>query len=405
MKSGSAAAVSFPFPVRLITFPLCGFLYTAVLWMMFAFLPVHLKAQGLSDAMLGTVMGFYSISALVLMIPLGVLSDRVSPKKVLLAGACLLFLHLAGLRTARSGYAFLLLAVLGGLSWAIFQTVLQALFLKVLSPARRGVKIAVFQMGSYLGFGVGPLLAGTLWGDADYVGMLGFALGGAAVLIVLVLTLQDSDPIRFNLGDYREDLRQPRALAFLVVWLIYATHFGVEQTSYTLLMRHDLGFSNAQVGWSFLAVGVWMALMAPVTGRGFDVRQSVIRLLALGLIVSSVFQVLTAFARTLPEMIAVRLLHTTGDVPVILAMGIMTAAFFPQGRLGGHSAVVYAVRTLGVFAGNYAAGWVVPLVGYQGTFVASGTVVFLATLALLPWIKRVLHMSEPSAPEPARPGA
>ncbi len=403
MKTGAAALVTLPFPLRLITFPLCGFLYTAVLWMMFAFLPVHLKAQGLSDAMLGTVMGFYSISALLLMIPLGLLSDRVSPKKVLLGGACLLFAHLAGLRSAHSGAAFLFLAVLGGLSWAIFQTVLQALFLKVLSPARRGVKIAVFQMGSYLGFGVGPLLAGTLWGDADYVRMLGFALAGAAVLILLVLTLEDSDPIRFNLVEYREDLKQPRALAFLVVWLVYATHFGVEQTSYTLLMRHDLGFSNAQVGWTFLAVGVWMALMAPATGRGFDVRQSVIRLLALGLIVSSVFQVLTAFARTLPEMIAVRLLHTAGDVPVILSMGIMTAAFFPRGRLGGHSAVVYAVRTLGVFAGNYAAGWVIPLVGYQGTFVASGAVVFVATLALLPWIRRVLHMPESAGRESVRP--
>lgn len=401
MKPDIAAVVSFPFPVRLITFPLCGFLHTAVLWMMFAFLPVHLKAQGLSDAMLGAVMGFYSISALLLMIPLGVLSDRVSPKKVLLGGACMLFMHLAGLRAAYTWYAFLFLAALGGLSWAIFQTVLQALFLKVLSPAQKGVKIAVFQMGSYLGFGVGPLLAGTLWGDADYVRMLGFALGGAAVLILLVLMLPDSDPIRFNLGDYREDLKQPRALAFLVVWLVYATHFGVEQTSYTLLMRQDLGFSNAQVGWTFLAVGVWMALMAPATGRGFDVRQSVIRLLALGLIVSSVFQILTAFARTLPEMVAVRLLHTAGDVPVILSMGIMTAAFFPQGRLGGHSAVVYAVRTLGVFVGNYAAGWVIPLVGHQGTFVASGVVVFLATLVLLPWVKRVLHLSEPTAGEAA----
>jgi len=67
--------------------------------------------------------------------------------------------------------------------------------------------------------------------------------------------------------------------------------------------------------------------------------------------------------------------------------------------------VVYAVRTLGVFAGNYAAGWVIPLVGYQGAFVASGTVVFVATLALLPWIKRVLHMREPPAQESARPGA
>lgn len=397
MKLCAVTALTLPFPARLMTFPLCGFLYTAVLWMMFSFLPVHLKSRGLSDAMVGTVMGFYSISALVLMIPLGVLSDRVSPKRVLLGGAALLFMHLVGLRIAQAWYAFLALAALGGLSWAIFQTVLLALFLKVVSPTQRGVKIAVYQMGSYLGFGLGPLLAGSLWGDADYVRMLGFAVAGAALLIVLVLTLQDSDPIRFNLGDYRKDLKQPRALVFLAVWMLYATHFGVEQTSYTLLMRHDLGFTSAQVGWTYMAVGLWMAVMAPATGRGFDARQSVVWLLALGLVVSSIFQGLTAYAQTPSQMIAVRVMHTTGDVPVILAMGIMTAAFFPQGRLGGHSAVVYAVRTLGVFAGNYAAGLVIPLVGYRGTFVASGVLVLVGSLVLLPWIRRVLHMQEPSA--------
>ncbi|ROQ90239.1 MFS transporter [Desulfosoma caldarium] len=397
MKPGTGVVLTFPFSARIMTFPLCGFLYTAVLWMMFSFLPLHLKSRGFSDGMVGMIMGFYSISALILMIPLGVLSDRVSPKKVLVGGAVLLFIHMAGLRIAEAWYAFLALAVLGGLSWAIFQTVLLALFLKIISPARRGVKIAVYQMGSYLGFGIGPLVSGSLWGDANYVRMLGFAVAGAALLIVLVLTLQDSDPIRFNLGDYREDLKQPRALVFLVVWLLYATHFGVEQTSYTLLMRHDLGFTSVQVGLSYLAVGLWMAAMAPATGRGFDVRQSVVWLLTLGLVVSSVFQSLTAYAQTLPQMIAVRVLHTTGDVPVILAMGIMTAAFFPQGRLGGHSAVVYAVRTLGVFVGNYAAGLVIPVLGYRGAFVASGVVVLVGSLALLPWIRRVLHMQAPSS--------
>jgi MFS family permease len=80
----------------------------------------------------------------------------------------------------------------------------------------------------------------------------------------------------------------------------------------------------------------------------------------------------------------------------MLAMSIMTAAFFPAGRLGGHSAVVYAVRTIGVFAGNYGAGLLMPHVGYRGVFAVSGMVVLVATLALLPSIRRTLHLVQPA---------
>ncbi|SMC23075.1 Predicted arabinose efflux permease, MFS family [Desulfacinum hydrothermale DSM 13146] len=390
-----------PFPMRLLTFPLCGFTFVTVLWMTLSFLPVHLQSLGISDGMIGTIMGTYSLSALFLMLPLGVLSDRVSPKKVLEVGAVLLLLHLMGLRLVRSAPLFLFMACVGGIAWAIFQIVLQALFLKVIQPSHRGLKIALFQMGTFLGFGTGPLLAGTVWGEMDYVRMLRFAVAGAAALMVIVLLLEDSDPIHFGIRDYREDLKQPRALLFLLVWVIYASHLGVEHTAFTLLMKKGLGFSNAQIGWCFLAIGVWMALVSPGLGHRFDVRQSVIRLLALGLMASSTFQVLTGFASSPLQMIVIRLFHTLGDVPVMLAMSIMTAAFFPAGRLGGHSAVVYAVRTVGVFAGNYGAGLLMPHVGYRGVFAASGLVVLAATLALLPSIRRTLHLVQPAKNPPA----
>ncbi len=361
--------------------------------MVFAFLPVHLKAQGIPDALIGTIMGAYSLSGLALMLPLGLLSDRASPKKVLLFGAVLLLLHLLGLLEATNRWVILGCACLGGIAWAVFQIVLQALFLKVISDNRRGIKIAVFQMGFFLGFATGPLLAGTVWGDLEYVRMLRFAVMGAALLILVVGTLEDSEPIRFRLSDYTQDLKQPRALIFLFIWLIYATHLGVEHTSFTLLMQRGLGFSRADIGWCFMVLGTWMAFVSPWLGRRFDVRQSVIRLLVTGLVVSSLFQILTPFAENLPQMIGVRLLHTTGDVPVMLCMGIMTAAFFPRGRLGGHSAVVYCVRTVGIFAGNFGAGLLIPVVGYRGVFVVSGLFVLTVTLALIPSIRRTLHVA------------
>jgi len=383
-------AVSFPDRLRMGLFPACAFTFTAVFWMILSFLPVHLENAGISNTLIGTVMGLYSVAALFIMLPLGMLSDRVSPKRILAFGALGVCGHILGLQAAARPWHFVVLAIVGGMGWAIFQIVLLALYLKVIDESRRGLKIALFQAGNFLGFGAGPLLAGIVWGDLEYTRMLNFAVVGSLVLCVLVLGLEDSPPIRFGWGDYRRDLWQKRTLLFLGVYFVYATHFGVEHTAYTLLMKKDFGFTNQAVGISYLAVGIWMAFLSPLAGHRIDVKQSVFRYLVAGLSLSAVFHMATAFGRTLPVLIPLRILHTLGDVPVILAMGVLTAAFFPQGRMGGNSAAVYTVRTIGVFAGNFAAGLMIPVAGYGGVFLWNGLFVLAATFCLAPMMKRHL---------------
>lgn len=186
-----------------LLFPLCSFLYTAVFWMILAFLPVYLKDEGLADPTIGIVFGAYSISALLLMVPLGVLSDRFRPKRILIFGGFITLLHIQGLKAAASPWQFILPAVCGGMGWATFQIVLLALYLKVIGEENRGRNIAFYTAGQFLGFGVGPLPAGMLWGAMDYARLLTLSEIGAVFLILALLALQDSSPIRFHWGDYR----------------------------------------------------------------------------------------------------------------------------------------------------------------------------------------------------------
>lgn len=158
--------------------------------------------------------------------------------------------------------------------------------------------------------------------------------------------------------------------------------------AFTLLMNDGLDFSSHQIGWIFFAVGSWMCFLSPFAGRRFDVRQNVLPFLFFGLLVSALFQAATGYARNPLGMIGMRVLHTLGDTPVFIAMGILTAAFFPQGRMGGNSAAVYTVRTLGVFVGNVGAGLFMPWLGYSGVFVMSGAFVLVLTLGLYPKMKQ-----------------
>jgi len=356
--------------------------------MLLSFLPEHLKELGVADSSIGMVMGIYSLSSLLLMVPLGFLSDGISPKKVLLLGAVATWSHILGLKGAWKTWHFMSLAALGGIGWTIFQVVLFALYLKVITAEDRGKKIAIFHAGQFLGFGVGPLFAGMLWGQMDYRSSLDFALAGAVFLNLCLFGLPDAAALSLDWKAYRDDLTQRRTLLFLLVYFLFATHFGVEQTAHTLFMRRELSFTNQEIGLSYFVTGIWMGLLAPIAGHRFDVKQNLVFFLGFGLLCCGVFQMGTAWVRDLNGMILLRVLHTLGDTPVILALGIMTAVYFPKGRMGGNSAVIYTVRVLATFAGNVLAGFAAPVVGYGGTFIYNGAFIVLGACCLIPLMQR-----------------
>ena len=379
-----------------ILFSLCILTFASANLMMSFFLPVYMKAQGLTDGQIGTVFGLMSISALVLMFPLGVLSDIFPPRRLVLVGVCIFIFYAWQILTAEVYWQFLLVAPLGGLAVSNFYIVLYALFLKVIDKNQVGKKIAFYQSGMYLGLGIGPAIGGLLIRQGGFAALLWGVLVGGLIVLILVLKLPATETIRLDLGGYKRDLRQGRIILFLLLVFIYPIHFGVEQTSLTLLMKDTLDFSFTSIGLVYLVIGIWMAFLAPFAGHRFDTSQSLRALLICGLAISGIFQILTATVSSLPSMVIVRLLHTVGDVMMILSIGVMTAAFFPEARMGGNSAVVVATRTCGIFTGNLGSGFINGAFGYSYSFAISGSVVLLFVIVAGGAMGRILVVSKHS---------
>ncbi|MEJ2430838.1 MAG: MFS transporter [Deltaproteobacteria bacterium] len=385
----------------LVLFSLCIFTFSSANLMLSFFLPVYMKTQGLTDGQIGTVFGLMSISALVLMLPLGVLSDLFPPRRLVLLGVCVFVLYAWQILTAEVYWQFLLVAPLGGLAVSNFFIVLYALFLKVIDKNQVGKKIAFYQSGMYLGLGIGPAIGGLLIKEGGFGALLWGVLAGGLVVLILVLKLPQTDTIRLDLGGYKRDLHHGRIVLFLILVFIYPIHFGVEQTSLTLLMKDTLGFSFTSIGLVYLMIGIWMAFLAPFAGHRFDTSQSLRALLLCGLAISGTFQILTSLVSSLPSIVIVRLLHTVGDVMMILSIGVMTAAFFPEARMGGNSAVVVATRTCGIFTGNLGSGFINGAFGYSYSFAISGSIVLLFVIVAGGAIGRLLVVSNEAEQETA----
>ncbi|MBN1841694.1 MAG: MFS transporter [Deltaproteobacteria bacterium] len=358
-------------------------LYFFSFWMVLAYLPILFKSYGFSDQQIGFAIGLTSLSSIILVLPFGVFSDYFSPKRTLTLGAICYSCYFLLLITVRDFFGVCFVVILGGVGAATIRVVLMSLYLKLIDHTGRGKKVAFLHLGGYLGFGLGPLVGGYVYETLGAVLMIKGALILSIVIILLTLLAKDAPPVVFSFKDYNQDIRKPDVLFLMTVVFVLGTHFGAEQTSLSLLMKDIIGLNKKEIGLVFFALGIWMAFLVPFAGILMDKKERVFLLLLVGLLISSCFQVVTAFTNTFFSLLIVRMIHTAGDTLAILESDVLTARFFPAARLGGNSGLIFCIRTSAIFIFAAFSGWLNQVWGYKMPFLMNGIMVFAFSLAAL----------------------
>ena len=352
-------------------------------WMVFAFLPVLFKTYGFSDGQIGFLIGSFSASSMLLMLPTGILSDYFSPRRIISFGGLCVSLYFLFLLISDDFYWILSSVIIGGAGASAFFVVLSSLYMKIIPRDAIARHVAIYQIGGYLGYALGPLIGGQIANLYSLRTMIGMAWAGSICLFLLTFYLKDYPAFPFNFREYGNDLKKPRTLLLIIGVFVLATHLGAEQTSFSLLMKQDLGFSTHQIGYMFAGIGLWMAALVPFI-RGFaDRKHGLFTFLFAGMMISGLFQFMTGNVQSFIGLLATRLLHTTGDAMALLGIGVLTTVFFPEARLGGNSGLIYIVRTSAMFSGAIAAGYLNGARGYGFSFSASGIFVLVFAAVLI----------------------
>ena len=363
--------------------------------MVLAYLPLLFRSYGFSNGEIGFAIGLNSLSSILLVIPFGVFSDYFSPKRVLTLGALLYASSFLLLVSVRNLAAVSAAMVLGGVGAATIRVVIMSLYLKLVDENERGRKVAFIHMGAYVGFALGPLLGGYLYQNFGSSVLIQIAFVLSITIIGLTFFVQDAPPVVFSFKGYKNDIRKPEALFLMAVVFVLGTHFGAEQATISLLMQEVIGLKKTEIGFVFSVLGIWMAILVPFAGIVMDRSRRFFLLLLVGLIVSSFFQMMTAWTYSFFSILIVRVLHTAGDTLAILESDVLTARFFPASRLGGNSGVVFCVRTVAIFLFAALSGWIAENWGYEMPFLVNGIMVFAFSLIALLYVKRLrLHISE-----------
>lgn len=373
-------------PTRIYALPCFLFLgYTTTLWFILAYIPLYLVDElGFSHLEIGILLSTLPLTSLLLIFPLGIFSDRLSPKKLAIAGLVISAIFLLGLRYVTGFWGFLLLFIIGGIGGSLFRISLSALYYKFLGEENKGRKLGFFTGFGLLGYGLGPLFGGSLFARLGMPSLLLVAICILIVPLFLSLFLKDAKPTKFDLREYRKDIFKKEVIILAALVFILATHLGAEQTSLSLFLKHNAGLPDNLIGVMFCFIGLTIAMLCMINGFVSDNvsrrGRSLAPLLYLGLLFSGVFNVLMVVPRAFATVLVVRLFHVLGDSTFLVSQRVAVSNLFLPERIGGNLGVLEAIHTMGIFAGMIISG---ALPGYVLPFVVTGS---LAILALIPTI-------------------
>ncbi len=189
-------------------------------YLLVPYLATHLADDlGLSLAMVGLVLGVRNLSQQGLFLIGGSASDRIGPRRVIIAGCGLRTVGFGLFAVGESVQLLLAAAVLSGVAGALFNPAVRA-YIAVEMPAdRRAEAFALFNVFAQVGALLGPLLGSVLL----LVGFRIAAVTAAAVFAVLTAAQTVALPGRTVpehagsvLADWRECVTNPRFRAFAV---------------------------------------------------------------------------------------------------------------------------------------------------------------------------------------------
>ncbi len=143
---------------------------------------------GMSEGGIGLVFAGMSLINLLLIIPAGLMVDRVGVKATILPSALLSLVGFAFIATTNSVFPFVVATLVLGVGSGLLGPAPAAYAAQVAPPDRRGAAMGLFRSLGDLGFVIAPPLVGYLVDHSGYgfaIVLNGVMLAGSAVIFVL----------------------------------------------------------------------------------------------------------------------------------------------------------------------------------------------------------------------------
>ena len=340
------------------------------------------------------LMGVFRLAPILVLIPFGMLGDRLEPRRLITAGLGFFAVALAFAAPMTAYVPLLVLFLLAGMAGSLFQVNNQATYFKTLGRNARATKVGWYQGIRAMGFGIGPLVGGLVI-QAKWV-TSPMLIGCLLILpFVLLSVLCERVPgTRTSLPGYGRDVRQPGVLVLAVVVLLFSFHFGVELTSFTLFLEDVLHQSKEQMGYTYLYISTVLVVVMLLTGFVSDRVHRPLAVGLLALLCSGVGNAAMVWVGSLGWLLVARFLHVMGDGAFMVFQSVTVANLFHRRRMGGNLGLFVMVGNVGAFIGASVSGYIP---GNVYPFLVAGILSFVGIIIFVLFGKPLWQVTPGSA--------
>jgi MFS family permease len=360
------------------------------------FLSIFLTGLGIPAPIVGLIYNVRNIVQTLVRVPIGVVSDRLGRRRLMLIGLTLLSLVPLLYYASDSLVLPFIAMMIGGLGISLYYPPAEAYASKLFPPERVGEAMGRFHLGWAVSSIIGPSVGGFLAIHFPTYRPI-FILASAVTLVsVPVLWLNTEDDS--NASDLKGGLKASltglpsllagflgnrRVLAASITTFIHSFCNWVIPAFFPLL-AHGLGFSEAIIGLSLTANALVMGLSLPIIGRLSDRVGRFLPIIS-GLSISVVgFWALPMVDEAWKLVLLMALVGLGASLVFPVSQAAIMEAL-PEGERGAGAGLWGAILSLGGTLGLLATSLVVSLSSLERAFqfLAASTLVGIAAVSLM----------------------
>ncbi len=337
--------------------------------------PLFARSLGADTVLVGLINGAFLMMAGVLSIPLGMLSDRIGRKRLILLGMLGISASAFLLSLSGSPGEMIWINLLMGIGLAAFAPTMMSYVADISPLSHLGRTYGWYTLSVYVGMSLGPA-AGGLVADRQGFAPVFIASGSVGLLMTGLIAwflprarhvvLRKTARRPFGV-EARELMRNWRLMACWFVTFGGCVGLGMFVT-YVPLHAREQGVNVARIGLIFAAQGLVNALSRIPFGRVSDRVSRRSHLVLAGLLVFAASVAGFGAAVSLPAFLASAVALGAGMAVAFTAVGaLISEVVNPQSRglaMGGYNSSIY----FGMMLGSLLMGPVIREVGFRNGF-------------------------------------
>jgi|GEM_PF-2352617 len=351
-----------------------------------ALLSIYLSTQGISLANIGLIFAVGLLVAGFLRVPLGVLSDCIGRKWLMVFGLIAYPLFSIGIIYSTLVAHYVLLDLMLEIMGAIFWTGHSAYLFDVFSKGREGIGLSVRNIVSYAAGGFAPIIAGIIAANMGFTNLFMISAAITALAIPVALTVQDKNGRKkFNWSVMKQelhDLKHIRHFGWIVAIIALVDFIMVFWIIFMPIWLLQQGIALEAIG-VILSANILVAAIAQVPlGKAID-KFPIKSLIIPGFFFMWVGSILFfAFQNYLSYLFNRILIGTSSDMASWPAVGLM-AKFTPAAEHGAATALAFGLAMIGRGLASLFGGQMTEKFGIPVVLIAVSFLALLASIALL----------------------